>query len=293
MNFRQLDCFLAVSSTLSFSSAARTLFLSQSAVSKQISLLESELGYPLFYRDKHSVILTPAGEYLHIKLIEARDAFNGLFDRAAKIANTNARRVTIGYDGPIAEHWIGRAITEACRELGVAVDLRRETLPRLTNMLLDGSVDIIVSTDSEVGGIADVHFQPLLTRGPCVFFAPGHPFEERSYVTVADLDGQDLVTAYESFASKILSRTGSILLDRGVSIRNAVSCADGDTAFMAVQAGIGVFVASHLCDEYATRFNVSSVDLEIGLPDVTMGLAWCGGDDVLASFAQIAKEVLS
>ena len=60
MEIRQLKYFAAVADTLNFSRAAETLFISQSALSKQIADLERELGMVLLQRDKRSVRLTPA-----------------------------------------------------------------------------------------------------------------------------------------------------------------------------------------------------------------------------------------
>ena len=62
MEIRQLKYFAAVADTLNFSRAAETLFISQSALSKQIADLERELGMVLLQRDKRSVRLTPAGD---------------------------------------------------------------------------------------------------------------------------------------------------------------------------------------------------------------------------------------
>lgn len=52
MEIRQLKYFAAVADTLNFSRAAETLFISQSALSKQIADLERELGMVLLQRDK-------------------------------------------------------------------------------------------------------------------------------------------------------------------------------------------------------------------------------------------------
>ena len=64
MEIRQLRSFLAVADTLNFSRAAQSLFLSQSALSRQIMDLEKEIGLPLFERNTRRVELTEAGRLL-------------------------------------------------------------------------------------------------------------------------------------------------------------------------------------------------------------------------------------
>ena len=61
MNDLQIDYFLAVARHLSFTKAARELFVSQPAISRQILALEEELGYTLFERTNKSVHMTKAG----------------------------------------------------------------------------------------------------------------------------------------------------------------------------------------------------------------------------------------
>lgn len=64
MELRQLRYFVAVADTLNFSRASESLYVSQSALSKQIAELEQELGAVLFVRDKRTVELSPAGRML-------------------------------------------------------------------------------------------------------------------------------------------------------------------------------------------------------------------------------------
>src|SRR5471030_630001 len=64
MDVRQLEMFRAVAEEGSFTRAALRLHVSQSAVSRQLQLLEAELGGPLLHRSVKGVILTPEGALL-------------------------------------------------------------------------------------------------------------------------------------------------------------------------------------------------------------------------------------
>jgi len=61
MEFSQIQSFVEAEKRGSFRKAAKTLYVSQSAVSNRIRLLETELGAELFYRFRNGVVLTEAG----------------------------------------------------------------------------------------------------------------------------------------------------------------------------------------------------------------------------------------
>lgn len=62
MNLKQLEYFLELSKVLNYTKASEKLYISQTAVTKQIQNLEKELGVRLFERSNRQVWLTPAGE---------------------------------------------------------------------------------------------------------------------------------------------------------------------------------------------------------------------------------------
>ena len=69
MTSRQLEYFLAVARYLNFTRAAEALYVSQTAITRQIQVLEEEVGAQLFFRTKKQVQLTAAGQ---VFLTEAR-----------------------------------------------------------------------------------------------------------------------------------------------------------------------------------------------------------------------------
>lgn len=96
MEIRRLQCFLAVAFEGNLTRAAESLFLSQSALSGQVKLLEGELGYPLFVRQARGMALTEEGESL---LPYARSAIQAMEDfksRANQLHNAAATNLTVG-----------------------------------------------------------------------------------------------------------------------------------------------------------------------------------------------------
>ena len=64
MDLRQLEIIRAIADTGSFTAAGEKLHVSQSAISRQILLLEQELGEPVFYRIGRRIRITPTGDSL-------------------------------------------------------------------------------------------------------------------------------------------------------------------------------------------------------------------------------------
>ena len=71
IKLEQYKIFNEAASTLSFSLAARNLYISQSAISQTIKILEKELNTQLFIRQSKGVLLTKEGEILHQKISQA------------------------------------------------------------------------------------------------------------------------------------------------------------------------------------------------------------------------------
>ena len=73
MTLQQMRYFIAVAQNLSFSKAAQQHYVSQTAVSQQIKLLEEELETELFQRTRHSVALTSAGQVFYEYAVRITD----------------------------------------------------------------------------------------------------------------------------------------------------------------------------------------------------------------------------
>jgi DNA-binding transcriptional LysR family regulator len=92
MDLRQLEILQAIAETGSFTACGRKLHVSQSAISRQIALLEDELGEPLFLRVGRQVRMTPAAETL-VQLgqrvfQDVRDTVGAITDRTHSLRGT-------------------------------------------------------------------------------------------------------------------------------------------------------------------------------------------------------------
>src|SRR3989449_10574347 len=92
MDLRQLEILQAIAETGSFTACGRKLHVSQSAISRQILILEEELGEPLFLRVGRHVRMTPAAESL-VQLgqrvfQDVRETVGAITDRTRDLGGT-------------------------------------------------------------------------------------------------------------------------------------------------------------------------------------------------------------
>lgn len=174
----QLQTFLAVAETGSFTAAARRLHLTQPAVSRQIRLLQEHLGVRLFRRAGRRMVLTHAGE----RLLETARQVTQLAQRAeeemAFLRGEVVGRLRIGGSGPPAWYVLARLLP-AFRVACPAVVVQLEPLPagEVDLALRDGKLDLVVAeVAAEERGLSSILLQGMET----VLVAPPEPrWEQR------------------------------------------------------------------------------------------------------------------
>ncbi len=132
--------FEAAARTLSFTQAAAELFITQSAVSRQIKALEDNLGVALFERHHRALALTDEGRALHRMATEVLDQMQAATERLR--ANARVRMLSITTTAGFAALWLIprlRRFTSA----NPAIDVRISATDRTVNLDRD-LVDIAI-----------------------------------------------------------------------------------------------------------------------------------------------------
>ncbi len=146
INYELYKVFYHVAVTLSFSEASKQLFISQSAVSQSIKVLEKKLNQTLFIRSTKRVQLTPEGEIL-LKHIEPamnliRKGENQLLE-----ANTlNGGQLRIGASDTICRYYLVDHLKEFhLRYPNVHIKVTNQTSIECGHLLDNGQVDFIIT----------------------------------------------------------------------------------------------------------------------------------------------------
>jgi DNA-binding transcriptional LysR family regulator len=127
--------FEAAARNLSFTKAAAELFVTQSAVSRQVKALEEQLGTPLFQRRYRAILLTEAGQLLYRA---ASEAMRLLADTSAAIQAPDAgKTVTVTCTNGFASLWLMPRLPEF-REEHPEIDLRISANYRMVDLEREG-----------------------------------------------------------------------------------------------------------------------------------------------------------
>ena len=195
-----LEAFLSVVETGSFSRSAKILGLSQPAVSARIAHLEQVLGVPLFNRTTRRVSSTEAGERLRIRVEHTMQELRDLLVQFDDEAHLRRGRISIGASATISAEFLAGAITRFHhRSPQVEITLYDDFYGRALDRLLKGEVDLAV-LPLEPGD--DVfRFEKLFSDPLLLVVSQSHRLAGRKEVSLQDLSGENFVTNPPTSAS--------------------------------------------------------------------------------------------
>ena len=145
MNDVLIQCFRAATETLNFTTAAQNIHISQPSFSRNIAMLEEELGFKLFWRSKQNGIrLTPAGASLYNGLFDIEKRYNDLLEKSRQISRGEIGKLVIGVlNGICMDSQSFYHIKKFQAEYPqVEVHLKSCTLEDLESNLIKGTCDI-------------------------------------------------------------------------------------------------------------------------------------------------------
>ena len=177
----------------SFKKAAAQNYVSTSTLTRQVSAMEEELGFPLFTRSALGVTLTEQGSAFYRQTRTILTIYeNAVASARAAAGSLQTVRVEIfSYNR--------KPITNACEAVGRLDSTLRFNfvscrLVESFSALLNHRLDISLLTDIQD---ADEHFftMPIYFARPAVIVPDSHPFAEKEHLLAEDLDGQTILIA--------------------------------------------------------------------------------------------------
>jgi DNA-binding transcriptional LysR family regulator len=237
MDVRQLEMFRAVAEEGTFTRAAERLHVSQSAITRQLQLLEYELGTLLLRRTHHGVVLTPDGEIL---LTTAHRISSEIIDAVSQISG--ARELQRGVlslgGGMTVALYVFPKLLKKFRSMYKNVELKVTTgeADSLLRLLRTRQIDLALLTLPIVG--PDLEVQPVLKEEMVVIAARNHPLGREHTVDPQKLARYPFVL-FES-GSNTRKVIDDFFLEHGIAVNVVMQTENVEIIKAMVASGLGI-----------------------------------------------------
>ena len=228
---------------LNVSATAKVLYTSQPGISKQIRLLEDELGVEIFARSgKHLTRVTAAGEHIIKMAGEILSKCENIKQIGQEFSNERVGALSIATTHTQARYALPPVISTFMQEYpDVALHMHQGTPAQIAEMAADGTVDFAIATEG-MEEFGDLIMMPCYRWNRSVVVPIWHPLTKLSKLTLEALADFPIVTYVFGF-------TGRSKLDEAFSKSNLepkviFTAADADVIKTYVRLGLGVGIVA-------------------------------------------------
>ncbi len=236
---------------LNVSATAQSLYTSQPGISKQIRLLEDELGVEIFARSgKHLTHVTPAGEAILKTAGEVLRKVESIKQVAQEYSNEKKGSLSIATTHTQARYALPATIRSFIeRYPDVSLHMHQGTPMQISELAADGTVDFAIATEA-LELFSDLIMMPCYRWNRCVLVPRNHPLTQLSELTLEDVAEHPIVTYVFGFTGR--SKLDEAFVARGLVPRVVFTAADADVIKTYVRLGLGIgIVAAMAYDERA------------------------------------------
>ncbi len=273
MKLHQLRYLAAVAqSGLNITAAAQKLHTSQPGVSKQIKLLEDELGFQIFTREGRNLTrITPAGQQVIERAVRILQETQAIRDLATELRDEGRGSLSIGTTHTQARYVLPGVISVFRGHYPqVRVNLHQGTTEQISEMVAQDRIDCAIATGSE-------HLFEDLTLLPCyrwhrVIVVPrDHPLATVPRPTLKQLGAYPLITYTFSFTGP--SSLQQAFAKAGLTPDVAITARDADVIKAYVRLGLGVGLVAQMAVDPREDADLVALDAShLFVPHVT----WIG-----------------
>jgi DNA-binding transcriptional LysR family regulator len=192
MELRQIKLFLELSRELHFRSTSEKMFVTQSALSRQIKALEQELGITLFERNKRNVKLTDAGQFLREQWQRLINDIHTIHRQAIQIHEGKYGMISIGYPGSIAYHFLPELLTYLNHHFpALKIELVEPTDLTFEQLLLNYQMDLGFRREPAVNPV--LQSLSLYEESFALVVPASHPLTEENFNGLQDLTDDNFI----------------------------------------------------------------------------------------------------
>jgi LysR family cys regulon transcriptional activator len=246
VNLQQLRYLCAiVDNGLNVSDAAEALFTSQPGISKQVRLLEDELGVPVFVRHgKRLAALTPAGQAVVATARRALREIENLKSVGAEYKSEDTGTLAIATTHTQARYVLPPVIHEfSVRYPRVKVVLHQGNPLQVAEQTARGEVDVGIATET-LASFPELVTLPCYQWNRCALVPRGHPLSKVQPLTLAALALHPIITYDFAFTGR--SQMNAAFAAEGLEPNVVLTALDADVIKTYVELGMGVGIVAQM-----------------------------------------------
>lgn len=242
IDIRYLRSFLTVAQCLSFTEAAKQLYIGQPALSKQIAELEKELGVELFIRHRYRPLeLTPSGKTL---LREGTI----LFDKVSEVIE-KTRQAKLGIRGNIKIGCFGLEdafLPYALKKFRslypqISIDIRVLSIRMIEDALELGELDLGFIPVLGENFNSNRFMRRLIFKTPLCFLLPNnHPYASLPSIDIAALANESFIVLSETETPTGINWFINYCASRGFTPKISSKTTKMESVYWQVEAGMGI-----------------------------------------------------
>ncbi len=286
MNSTQQQCFLAAAECMNFTRAAEKLYITQPALSRNISALEDELGLLLFVRHNNVLSITPGGKLFYAWLQGTELDFAAVLD-AARLANSGDKQAL--HIGFVKSELPSQDVAQAMQRLHTAAPdiecvISHHLAQDIISQLEDHTMDVAIMVSSATNGKSRLVTQKLTSFQRCVAVPITHPLAGRDHASIVEFADDTFISVKPRVSPTITPMMRRVCGTAGFTPK-IIEVQDTDAQVAWIESGRGIGL---LVDNHTARCNplLSFIQLEEDLP-VDLVCTW----DRLNSNPHIPKLV--
>ncbi len=246
MKLQQLRYIWEVSRNgLNVSATAQVLYTSQPGISKQIRLLEDELGVEIFARSgKHLSHVTAAGEQVIAVAGEILRKCEKIKQIAHEFSNEREGVLAVATTHTQARYALPPVISRFMQDYpDVSLHMNQGTPAQIAGMAADGSVDFAIATEG-LENFPELISMPCYRWNRCVVVPRDHPLANTEKLTLELLAEYPIVTYVFGFTGR--SKLDEAFSLRGLAPKVVFTAADADVIKTYVRLGLGVGIVARM-----------------------------------------------
>lgn len=260
MKLQQLKYIVeVVNHNLNVSATAENLYTSQPGISKQVRLLEDELGIQIFERSgKHLTQVTPAGEHIVRIATEILSRVESIKAVAAEHTHPEMGTLNISTTHTQARYALPEVIKGFTKRYPrVSSHMHQGTPTQMSEAIAKGTANFAIATEA-LHLYQDAIMLPCYHWNRSIVVPKDHPLTKKEQVTIEDLAAYPLVTYVFGFTGR--SELDSAFNRVGMTPKVVFTATDADVIKTYVRMGIGVGVIASMAVDKKQDTDLVAID---------------------------------